>query len=1155
MSLASRIAAKTRKPTIRLYLDGRLCTGVISASVSQAFGQGISAGTVVLRNPPVTPTGGMSVFWEWGYDGFYTAGFNGEISNPGRKSYPNRWTLQCKDKLQRADLESEDIATDPLNDIAAKAAVEQILARSGITRMSIPTLNASGSAWVGSEWILGRLTPVSWSSTTGLKAAQDICSVLGYWLYCDQSGTVRATQMERRPSDSPFRTFKRGIDILVDGSPERQQPVDSIKNRVVVLGANTGVQGAQIRDEWQTEHPLLPSGVYRTLDFSSFLIEYVNESEAGDAAATAVAKRLVRVHSRQPNIVSARIKADPRIRVGTTIAIQDSGIGYSSAQSFFVYSVETSLNLQSGAFDQQLTLDGGTGDQGYTTIPPPVASFTWTLRRETLDGVGLIEVFLDGSGSVSLAEGEIVSWTWSTAGTLYVTSPTQANPTSAQSGPLWVYIFPASETEAEITLTVMDTSSKTGTVTQTVTLAGDELAVPTTQALSVAFGAAWAVTPDGGTTWNSETDTGDAIAVAPIGAGIDPRAPAGSAATAGIVATRGSGGTGLRGSLDLLATHSTNLASIGTAIACIWQNEANPLRVWVGAGDTVYRSIDGGATFTAMAKPAAGTAISWIIEDPALDNSVFAAVGANLYHATAPESGWAVLYAGPVGATLRQFVRSRDGQVTWCCFVGTFTGDAAQRVETGTGVTFPVTVTEVRTLALDKDASSLAATLYLIDAADPAQIFICDGLTGTSCVQSSQTFPVGATAMHALADPNVPLLYTADFDSVAAGTGAVRKYFPQPDLLLLFKEGDTGLQAHMLGLAAAGAISLAARVYLLPEAATGAGDKIFWLDTATGIWSAITPPQASWVQWSLWISPFNRDHLLLFGNDSGAGSTTIDGGSVKAFNGGAPGGDDVLYVSFDNGATWNPIELAGVTESTDIGPVPRWSHTTAGEIFVGGESSFEAPSPHKTWQYWRGPATSSSINATLAIDGKTFSNLAMGVSGEVVLGEFAGANEIDYLTNDGDLVANGTAGGGTGSMERAPGVSRAVALLAADSLGLHITTDYRTVPFTSRTNTAAQGANRLYHALAVAQHGVYVAGSGSIHRYVNAFSSDPLQEVNTVAGGVSAVATDYQSGTVVAAYAGSSVMVTTDGISWTSFPLPPDATALRQWIAVSTQVV
>jgi hypothetical protein len=56
--------------------------------------------------------------------------------------------------------------------------------------------------------------------------------------------------------------------------------------------------------------------------------------------------------------------------------------------------------------------------------------------------------------------------------------------------------------------------------------------------------------------------------------------------------------------------------------------------------------------------------VTWMMEDPSVDNSVFLLAGADMYHATDPTVGYALLYAGPIGATARQFVRSRDGQVT-----------------------------------------------------------------------------------------------------------------------------------------------------------------------------------------------------------------------------------------------------------------------------------------------------------------------------------------------------------------------------------------------------------------------------------------------------------------------------------------------------------
>ena len=90
--------------------------------------------------------------------------------------------------------------------------------------------------------------------------------------------------------------------------------------------------------------------------------------------------------------------------------------------------------------------------------------------------------------------------------------------------------------------------------------------------------------------------------------------------------------------------------------------------------------------------------------------SVFLLAGANMYSATAPDVGYALLYAGPVGSTARQFVRSRDGQVTWICYSGAPSGEALQRVETG--ALADLATTDIRTLALDREATNLRATLY-----------------------------------------------------------------------------------------------------------------------------------------------------------------------------------------------------------------------------------------------------------------------------------------------------------------------------------------------------------------------------------------------------------------------------------------------------------
>jgi hypothetical protein len=988
-TLADLVASYTRIPTATVRMGGQLCRAVISLRTSQAFGSGIATGTIVLRDPPVAPAIGTPVSWRWGYNGVEVPGFTGEIARPGRKSYPNRWTIECRDVLWRADRSQQVIATDPLNNITASDAIRYILTHYGgipASRISIPTFSASGSEWGGSEWTLGTLTPVSWGDienntggTTALKAAQEICSVLGYWLYADASGIIRAKQMERAPSLSPAHTFQRGVDLLTEGSPELVEDVDAIRNRIIVRGANTGVDGAQIRDTFQTSHPLLPAGVFQEDTFSSFLVEYVNASEAGAASATEIAKRILKVRSRLPIVVRHRTKADPRLSVGATVAIQDSGIGYTAAKNFFIYALETSLDCVTGDFSQQHTLDGGTGNSGYSTIPPPDASFSWRLMAETLDGDAVVEVFLDGSGSTSLSGGEIVSWDWSTSTPTYGGSPDTATGEQA------MLLFEASNATADITLTVTDTTSKQGSITQTIDLTGADTAPPIQRVLSVAFGSSWAVTPDGGATWNVEA-TGDAIAVGTIGAGRmtaaqPPPAPMAYWPRAARAAQRCA-----RRSTPW-PPPSVNVASAGAAITSnIWINEHNPARVWFAAGSAVYRSTDGGVTKTAMA--AAPASVSWIMEDPEVENSVFILAGADMYNATDPTVGWALLYEGPVGATARQFVRSRDGQVTWICYTGAPSGEALQRVENGAAA--DIAATDIRTLALDNAASSLLATLYAITGDDPAQIWTFDGLTGLSAAQATPTLPAGGTAMHMLADPDVDVQYIASFDSITTGTGAVHKLVGGQQLFL-YRAGSSGEQAHMLGFGArvTGPFELILMTFQVDP-----GGVWYYRD---GTWTFRPLPVSGTVRGlQIAADPFNPDRwLAVFNNVS---TSVADNGGVL---GGSSWAHSPMWLTSDAGVTWEEVLIPtppGLPGSAVMGGI-AWSEQVAGQWAVAlGSNNYTC--------IIRG--TVGTVTTTTEDTSFVCTALTSGLEGDFVLaahigGGFSGVGELRYIDSSGTI--------------------------------------------------------------------------------------------------------------------------------------------------------
>lgn len=879
MSLASRITAKRRRPTATVRLNGRLWRNVLTLSREQAFGQGVSGGTVEGRDPPVTIVEGETrISWTWGYDGFERAGFEGIVTKILTKSYPNRWTLQVADPLWLADIRRGDIATSPLNDIAASEAVEQILSGAGLSRLSIPTLPASGSAWAGSEWRLGQLTPVSFANTSRLTAAQAICETLGFWLYCDASGTVRATLIERRPSGSPSRTLVWGEDFLLAGPPDRERDAASVRNRVVVRGANTGVQGAQIFDVWQT------GAADRTLEVNFPLIEYVNESQAGNASATAVAKRLIRLHSRQPNVIKIpRLKADPRLAVGQTVAIECPPIGFTVATPFFIYALSTTLDLRRGDFSQALTLDGGTGSQGYTTVPPPLASFTWRLVKETLNGTGVTELFLDGTGSQSATGGEITAWSWSTATTTALSTPTTATGSKA------MFVYPAATATASVTLTVTDTNSKQSSVTLSITLAGDELVTPTERLLHLALGAAWAASDDGGATWNVVTANADATLVPELGEGT-------------LIATRASGSTGLRSSRDALATAPTNRASLGATITALAQTVGAPDRVWAATGVTLRLSTDGGATFSTWGTlPATITAI---VEDPAVPFSVFVLAGNTLYQSispTAPGTAWTPLYVGPTGATARHLVRD-TGQVTWICYTGSFTGSPLQRVEGPITAAFPVVspaVSEIRAIAMPPDES----VVYAWD--QEGRGWVVSSATGIATQLTGAALAAGETAQHAIHDPDDSIVYLATFGTTQ---GTTYKYFPLLDELLSFYVPASGQQAHRVGLSLTGPPLAPTVVYSLVTGSVAVDLGEFGVPPEG--WQTVDFDDSAWVAAS--VSSFDLGIV---------GATTICG----------PGGAT---------ATNNDVHLTRQTFSLAVGDVERARITAcidnSGEIYLNG---------------------------------------------------------------------------------------------------------------------------------------------------------------------------------------------------------------------------
>lgn len=706
MSLAGPLNSRQRRPTGLVWLDGQPCQipdspGAIS--INGSFGQPIRGGTITLRRPPIVPKIRMPVIVRWGYDGITIPAFTGFVTNPGVVSYPNDWTLQIQDILWLADYVSEgEIVLDnqehtlrgtPPTDyfgmpnwITAQQAIIRLLRDwAGIpeSRLVIPKIYIDADET--EEWYLGQLSPVSWSEgTSPLQAVQQICDPMGYWIYADAAGVVRMIQISGAPTDQAAVVWRRGVDLLVKGPPRVDGDVGKIYNRVEVTGGNTGIEGAAVRDEWATDIDILPPGKHRSMQYSNALIEYVNEADAGAASCTAIARRMVREHGRIPATVTMTVKANPYLTIGSTVGLLDANVEYPDVHYFFLYSLATSLG--GAVFEQSVTLDGGLGPEGYTLVPPPTAAFTWRLVKETLTDGDYVEVICDGGASASMGGGEIASWTWSD----------DSVPQQIGEGVIAVFIYKLPHADPTITLAATDVNGKVGLATQTIPLAGDELETPGTRALSVAAGATWYVTPDGGQTWNSETGQ-TALAVPPISSAGSVLADQATAATVGILAGGGASGATLRSSADYLATASTPKATLAGPISFLWQNEKNPLRVWAAVGGTIHLSLDGGVTFGAAItptcdevtlQPEADLLVRWIVESSDTEGVVDVLIGRFVLTTFDAGAHWTVSLDGPPDSKARCYVSGHDRH--WVGYSDLPDGSSPLRSTEGDTCAFPI---------------------------------------------------------------------------------------------------------------------------------------------------------------------------------------------------------------------------------------------------------------------------------------------------------------------------------------------------------------------------------------------------------------------------------------------------------------------------------
>ena len=321
----------------------------------------------------------------------------------------------------------------------------------------------------------------------------------------------------------------------------------------------------------------------------------------------------------------------------------------------------------------------------------------------------------------------------------------------------------------------------------------------------------------------------------------------------------------------------------------------------------MYRSVDGGATFTEWGTPLAGSNPTWVQEDPFVENSVFVLAGRYMKHSTAPSApgtSWAILFTGPENAVARTMIRGKSGALTWVAFTGTFSGSPLQRVEGSVPAIFPAlspVVSQIRALALD---DSDTPTLYAWDS--EGRCFAVDAEAGGVVQRVNGNLAAGETAQHAVHDLNQPIVYLATF---GASQGSVKKYLTVIDRLLTFRAGASGQQAHMVGLASK-FTRVNARIVAGSWGGTGANALMYydpdlgWVGRGAGL-------PSGWYWYRVVANPFNPAEWVAYGQPSVASNqwqTSLSEFETPIVNDRLEvNGQSPVWRTTDAGATWSQV--------------------------------------------------------------------------------------------------------------------------------------------------------------------------------------------------------------------------------------------------------
>jgi hypothetical protein len=603
------IASWHQTPIARVTVAGRTVLRVTDVEVSLGYDQQ-SAEAQVTAAAPTIPTWspGDPVTVQVGFAGSGGAlqpVFGGEVEDVDLRYFPHEVSFRAAGYLRRLQFRyGDELSWSNVEDGALWA---DLMRRSGVPRYQ----DAAGEGIVygtrGPVLLRAGETPrdlvdaLDQSSPTGMRTYEVAGTVYRSPVLGVPAGRVGASYAQGGPWAAPSEATLHLVEV------ERTDTVADLANRVRV-GGLPEADGTEVFADRRADSPYVPvdaDGLMRDIqfDFSSDLLETREQCDA-------LAQRYLIERNKRTDRLRLRAPLNPLLAPGRTLGLTSEKLGLFGERPYWIEHVRHSVGAD-GAFTE-VDLVGGAGETGYLIGLDPVAAFTATGTREAflVGGVttGVVTVHFDGSPSYD-PDGQIVSWEWSTS------------TGKSGSGTYWSTDFTDAEWTAgvEVTLTVTDddddpTGPHTGSVTQSANAEITRLLIRT---VYVAASGAAEATPDGGETWNTWTPPAGLVTATPQIAALDH-------------SYFGLSTGELWRTADALTTAPELVHTFPAGVSCVWVNEANAARVWVGCEDgTVWKTAEAGLGATAgwVQRTDFAGRVAWLVESYATDDEVRACVG------------------------------------------------------------------------------------------------------------------------------------------------------------------------------------------------------------------------------------------------------------------------------------------------------------------------------------------------------------------------------------------------------------------------------------------------------------------------------------------------------------------------------------------------